>query len=152
MRSISRKVPGLVLTDGAKGKPAVWWWAGHKAFQLHVWICSGGGQNRRRGCQTCCMSLPHRCILCQQKAGILISASWLPPAIILYDNGIKIIDKDDFQNGRFVLEKVEENTWTEGGNHCARNENIGKITDIYRKKPMYISYLTSHYDPFFQGI
>ena len=71
--------------------------------------------------------------------GIMISASHNP----FYDNGIKIIDKDGFKMEDAVLEKVEDYLDGKVEITCARNENIGKITDYIQGRNQYISYLTS---------
>lgn len=71
--------------------------------------------------------------------GIMFTASHNP----FYDNGIKIIDKDGFKMEDSVLEKVEEYLDGKVEITCARNENIGKITDYIQGRNQYISYLTS---------
>ena len=63
--------------------------------------------------------------------GIMITASHNP----FYDNGIKMEEA--------VLEKVEEYLDGQVEITCARNENIGKITDYIQGRNQYISYLTS---------
>ena len=69
----------------------------------------------------------------------MITASHNP----FYDNGIKIIDKDGFKMEDAVLEKVEDYLDGKVEITCARNENIGKITDYIQGRNQYISYLTS---------
>lgn len=71
--------------------------------------------------------------------GIMITASHNP----FYDNGIKVIDRDGYKMEDSVLEKVEAYLDGEVEITCARNENIGKITDYIQGRNQYISFLTS---------